>query len=172
VTVRELAWGDMPSLVDNYWALYDEVRDDPDLGIGLLPERPTLGEEVKWFADLFRRVQEGSCVAAVAEEDGKAVGLCSVHRRGPPQEFHHVGTLGLLVARAYRGHGHGRALLAHTIERCRGRFEQVELTVFLSNEPARALYRSVGFRPWGVEPRAIRRGGRYTDVEHMVLDLR
>jgi GNAT superfamily N-acetyltransferase len=162
----------MPALVENYWALYEEVRENPDLGIGLFPARPSLGAEGEWFARLFRGVQEGTSVAGVAEEDGKAVALCNVNRKDPLLEGRHIGTLGLLVARPYRRRGIGKALLRYTIERCRGKFEQLELSVFFSNTAARDLYRSVGFQPWGVEPKAILREGRYTDVEHMVLPLR
>jgi RimJ/RimL family protein N-acetyltransferase len=172
VTIRDLVWGDMPSLVDGYLALYDEVQEDPDLGIWLFPTRPSLGEEGEWFAGLFRRVQEGTGVAGVAEEDGKAVALCTVHWKAPQKEGRHVGTLGLLVSRAYRNRGIGKALMGYTLDRCRGKFEQVELAVFASNTIARKLYQSVGFQSWGVEPKAILREGRYTDVEHMVLHLR
>jgi len=170
--VRDLAWTDMPALVENYWGLYEEVRENPDLGIGLFPTRPSLGEEAEWFTRMFRRVHEGTSIAAVAEEDGKAVALCNVDAKGPHLEGRHIGLLGLLVARGYRGRGIGKALLGYTIQRCRGRFAQVELSVLASNTVARDLYRSVGFRPWGVEPNAVLRGGRYTDLEHMVLDLR
>jgi hypothetical protein len=31
------------------------------------------------------------------------------------------------------------------------------------------LYRSLGFKTYGVEPRGLRIGDRYFDVEHMVL---
>lgn len=172
MSIRDLQWGDMPALVDNYWSLYDEVQENPDLGIGLFHERPSLSDEAAWFTAMFRRVQDGSSVAGVSEEDGAAVALCCVDRKDPRREEGHIGILGLLVARAYRRRGIGRAVLSYTIERCRGKFEQIELSVFASNIGAKALYRSLGFHTWGTEPSAILRNGRYTDLEHMVLDLR
>jgi RimJ/RimL family protein N-acetyltransferase len=171
MVIRDLAWGDFPYLLENYDSLYDEVQDNPDLGIPLFPQRPSLGEEVDWFAHLYRQVQEGSCVVAVAEEEGKAVGLCSVHRRGPHAEVQHVGVLGIMVARHWRRRGIGRALLRQVLDQCRGTFESVDLTVFVSNSHARELYRSVGFRPWGIRTKAVLRGGRHIDVEHMTLEL-
>ena len=45
------------------------------------------------------------------------------------------------------------------------------LTVTHSNEPARLLYESEGFRSFGIEPRAIRVGDRYYDKDHMVRFL-
>ena len=169
---RELAWEDFPALARNYLALYDEVRENPDLGISLFAERPTWAEEGVWFAGLYRRVERGEAVAVVADEGGRAVGLCEVQRKGPSPEAWHVGVLGVLVARDHRGHGAGRAMLERAIALCRGRFELVELTVNASNPRARKLYETVGFRLWGTFPRGLRRGDRYTDVDHMVLDLR
>jgi ribosomal protein S18 acetylase RimI-like enzyme len=169
--IRELEWKDYPHLAENYFALYDEVKENPDLGISLLPERPTMSEEADWFVHLFRRVLDGTCVAAVAEEDGKAVGLCTVDRKAPQSEGRHIGVLGISVARAWRGRGIGRALLQDVISRSRGKFELIELAVYASNDAARQLYRSVGFRPWGTLPKGIRRGERHIDLEHMVLEL-
>jgi GNAT superfamily N-acetyltransferase len=169
--IRDLAWGDFSYVTENYFELYDEVKENPDLGISLLPQRPAFGDEVEWFARLFRRTQEGNSVAAVAEEGGRVVGLCAVDRKGPHQEEQHIGVLGISVARRWRGKGIGKALLQAVIERCRGKFELLELSVYGSNLHARQLYRSVGFRPWGLLPKGIQRGDRYIDLEYMVMEL-
>jgi RimJ/RimL family protein N-acetyltransferase len=171
MVIRDLAWGDYPQLAENYFAMYDEVKENPEFGISLLPERPTMSEEADWFVHLYRRVLDGAAVAAVAEEEGKAVGLCTVDRKGPHEEGRHIGVLGISVARPWRGRGIGRALLHYVIARCQGKFELLELNVYASNAPARTLYKSVGFRAWGTLPKGIRRGGRHIDLEHMVLEL-
>uniref|UniRef100_A0A0S4UYH3 Acetyltransferase n=1 Tax=Ralstonia solanacearum TaxID=305 RepID=A0A0S4UYH3_RALSL len=41
----------------------------------------------------------------------------------------------------------------------------------MENPRAQALYRSVGFEVFGVEPRALCVGGRFYDEAHMVLRL-
>jgi RimJ/RimL family protein N-acetyltransferase len=169
--IRDLAWADFNAIVECYYALYDEVREFPDLGVSLHPQRPTIGHEAEWFSGLWRRIDEGASFAAVAEEEGKAVGLCHVDRHDGPESTH-IGVLGIMVDRPWRNRGLGRQLVRYVIDRSRSRFELIELSVFVSNEPARALYRSLGFRPWGVEPRGLLRGGRYTDIEHMTLDLK
>jgi len=171
VTVRDLAWGDFPALLENYLAVYDEVRTNPDVGIGLFPEPPKISAEAEWFARLYGRVQDGTSIAVVAEEGGRAVGMCGVDRKGEHREVRHIGVLGILVARDWRGRGIGRRLLEAAIERCRGRFERIELSVFASNEGARRLYRSVGFVAWGLEPGGVLRDGRHTDLEYMILSL-
>jgi ribosomal protein S18 acetylase RimI-like enzyme len=60
--------------------------------------------------------------------------------------------------------------LLERIKACRG-VEQVSLTVVSGQEAASALYRSLGFEPYGLEPRGLKVGGRYLDNEHMVLQL-
>jgi RimJ/RimL family protein N-acetyltransferase len=169
--VRDLAWGDFPDLVQIYLALYDEVRSNPDLGITLFEKPPSMSEEVDWFATLYRSVLDGNAVSAVADVEGHVVGVCTVRRKGPAHESRHFGGLGVFVGKASRGQGIGRALLKYVLERCRGRFECVELSVFSSNTQARELYQSLGFRTWGTLPRAVLRDGKYTDSEHMVLVL-
>jgi len=169
--VRDLEWGDFTPIVENFLALYDEVVENPDLGISLFPKRPSWGEEAEWFAGLYRRVLEGSTVAAVAVEEGRVVGLCTADRRKPARETEHIGVVGLLVAQPWRGRGIGKSLLGRVIERSRGKFEILELSVFHSNTKARGLYQSLGFRPWGLFPGGILRDGRRTDLEYMSLEL-
>ena len=169
--IRDLAWDDFPSVVKIYLALYDEVQANPDLGITLLDKPPSMSEEVDWFSTLYRSVLDGDAVSAVAEVDGAVVGLCSVRRKGPAAESRHFGGLGVFVGKRWRGKGIGRALIAHTLERCKGKFEFIELSVFTSNSRARELYTTFGFRTWGTLPRAILRNGKYTDSEHMVMAL-
>ncbi len=42
--------------------------------------------------------------------------------------------------------------------------ESLTLTVLADNAAARALYESLGFTESGVEPRAVKRDGRYVDM--------
>lgn len=49
--------------------------------------------------------------------------------------------------------------------------EQVLLSVARTQEAAIRLYRSLGFEPYGCEPRALKVGNRFIDEEHMILQL-
>jgi len=158
-------------MVRIYLALYDEVRTNPDLGITLFEKPPSMSEEVGWFGTLYRSILDGDAISAVAAVDDLVVGVCTVRRKGPSHESRHFGGLGIFVARESRGRGIGRALMTHVLERCRGKFQFVELSVFASNVRARDLYASLGFRTWGTLPKAILRNGKYTDSEHMVIGL-
>ncbi len=172
VRVREVVWTDFDELREIYYHLYEERdRGDP-IGITLYSEeRPSLADEVLWFAGGYRKVLMGEAVWSVAERDGHAVGSCEIHRLGATatSEQAHVGVLGILVHADHRGTGVGSALLRHALTAAREKFEVVRLSVFSVNEGARRLYERFGFRPSGHGPRAVKRGGTYFDEEEMIL---
>ncbi len=173
VRVRELQWGDFEEIVRTYYRLYDE-RDAGELhGITLSASKPSLADEVSWFASLFRQVLAGEAIVSVAEVGGRAVGHCSIRRVGRTvdSENAHVGELGIVVDRDHRGRGVGSALLRDALRRARRNFSVVRLWVFGSNTGAKRLYVRFGFRPAGVVPRAIRRGREEIDDELMFVPL-
>jgi RimJ/RimL family protein N-acetyltransferase len=84
----------------------------------------------------------------------------------------HKGVLsGVYVCPDRRQGGQGAALVGAVIDHARGRVEQVHAAVVTSAEPARALYRRLGFEPYGLEPRALKVGGQYFDQELLALRL-
>jgi ribosomal protein S18 acetylase RimI-like enzyme len=70
-----------------------------------------------------------------------------------------------------RRNGVGSALMAGMIEHARTRVDQLHAAVVITAEPARALYRKLGFQPYGLEPRALKVGDEYFDQELLVLRL-
>jgi putative acetyltransferase len=171
--VRDMRPEDFPDLRANYYECYDERDAGLPIGIVLFRERPSEEAETAWFEGVRRSFDAGNLVSVVAESDGHVVGTCSVSRVGPnpDSEVGHVGGLGILVRRDHRGKGVGSALLEGALERCRGKFEVVQLAVFIDNEGAQRLYRRFGFQEIGVYPRAIKRGDRYIDERLMVRVL-
>ena len=84
----------------------------------------------------------------------------------------HKGLLwGVYVREAARGRGLGRAVVARVIEHARAHVVQLHAAVVTTNEVARRIYRSLGFEPYGLEPRGLACAGRYFDQELMVLML-
>ncbi|HLN50677.1 MAG TPA: GNAT family N-acetyltransferase [Thermoplasmata archaeon] len=171
--IRELRWSDLDALTDTYYALYDERERGDPIGITLFEEKPTAADQVSWFSNLYRRGLTGDAITSIAELDHRAVGNCTVGRIAAraDAENGHVGDLGILVRREYRGRGVGRALLRDALARCHSVFEIVRLSVFANNVRAKKLYTEFGFREIGRLPRAIRRGDGYIDEDLMVLNL-
>jgi GNAT superfamily N-acetyltransferase len=84
----------------------------------------------------------------------------------------HKGTLfGVYVCPDHRRAGLGAALVGAVIAHARGRVDQLHAAVVVNAEPARALYRKLGFVPYGMEPRALKVGEAYFDQELLVLAI-
>jgi L-amino acid N-acyltransferase YncA len=84
----------------------------------------------------------------------------------------HKGLLwGVYVREAARSRGLGCAVVARVIEHARAHVVQLHAAVVTSNEAARRLYRTLGFEPYGLEPRGLAYAGRYFDQELLVLML-
>jgi ribosomal-protein-alanine N-acetyltransferase len=83
-------------------------------------------------------VPDGAHVAPNGIDGGHPVGYVHAYTTGYVAE--------LAVAPAYRGHGHGRALLSTCLTELRTRgVERAELEVAVDNDRARSLYDSLGF---------------------------
>jgi len=80
---------------------------------------------------------------------------------------------GVYVSPAYRGRGIARAVMTALLESVRALpgLKFVHLTVTSANPVARRLYESLGFRSFGVEPKALMVHGEFYDEDHMVLEL-
>jgi ribosomal protein S18 acetylase RimI-like enzyme len=164
--------GDMEAVVSNYYSYFDELAENPWLGILVSGDKPSLSDEAKWFADLYASILDGDCVAFVAVVDGSVVGLCEVRRRGRKAELSHIGVLGISVRKGYRRMGIGEALIRRTLEERKAKFEVVTLEVFSNNTAAKRLYEKVGFKLYGRLPKAIKRGDEYVDGELMYITLK
>lgn len=108
--------------------------------------------------------------AFVAE---RLVGLVGIRRDSFRKFAHRARIWGMYVAPELQGRGVGRRLVEAAIEAGgrMGGIEQLLLVVVVGNARAQALYRSLGFEPYGVEKRALRLGETYFDEELMVLWL-
>jgi ribosomal protein S18 acetylase RimI-like enzyme len=115
----------------------------------------------------------GFVLGAALSAGGALVGVVGCYREAGRKRRHVAVVWGMFVAPESRGRGAGRALLAEAVRRS-GAWPGVEhltLTVVPENTAARALYVAHGFRPFGLEPRAMRDEARYYDLEHLWLPL-
>jgi len=106
-----------------------------------------------------------------AFHEAQLVGMAGFFRYQIAKARHKGRVWGVYVRESFRGAGVGRALLVALLEKikaCPG-VEQVSLTVVSGQEAASALYRSLGFQTYGIEPLGLRVGDRYFDSDHMVL---
>lgn len=127
---------------------------------------------VEVVAERFRRAPEESFTLGAFDGDC-LVGMATFHREGGAKERHKGRIYGVYVAPEIRGLGVGKALLRELVARVRhiDGVEQLLLSASTGQESALALYRSLGFAGFGIEPKALKVDGRYIDEEHMILRL-
>ena len=105
--------------------------------------------------------------------DSCLVGFVGFVRQAKEKYRHKASVWGLYVRPEWQGMGVARALLEWLIEHARQQpdLHQILLTVAGGNL-AQELYGKMGFRAYGLEPRALHVGGEdYRDEVLMVLDL-
>ena len=81
----------------------------------------------------------------------------------------HVATFGMSVCMKHRNLGVASALMAAMTDLCDNwlRIERIELTVFVDNAPALAVYRKFGFEIEGTGKNYALRNGQYVDAYYM-----
>ena len=104
---------------------------------------------------------------------GSVVGSAGFGCVGKQEKVKHRAEFGISVDKAYWGLGIGRALMEACIECARkAGFVQMELEVAAENEKALALYKSVGFKEYGRNPKGFRsRLSGWQELVLMRLDL-
>jgi RimJ/RimL family protein N-acetyltransferase len=78
---------------------------------------------------------------------------------------------GMYVRPIARGTGLARRLVEAVIDHAKDRVELLQLAVVADNLGAQRLYVSLGFEPFGTEPRSLKVDGRYLDEVLMVKML-
>ena len=160
VLIRPARPADVPGIV----ALFTAVAEERD-SIGTEPGFDVAERQ----SSILRSIDEAtSCVLVAAVQDVVVgdLGIQVRHRQA-------VGSLGMMIARQYRGQGIGGRLLDESLRWAReSGLHKVDLGVWPHNTAAIALYRSRGFTVEGRLRRHFRRAsGELWDVVTMGLVL-
>ena len=109
-----------------------------------------------------------------AFENGRLMGMAGFHRETGAKSRHKGRVWGVYVTAAARGRGIGRRILETLLARAAGinGLEQILISVTTCQVAATALYRSLGFVPFGREPKALKIGDRFIDEEYMALAIK
>ena len=161
--VRQAEPGDAAALV----ALANAVSAEPEAWLISTGWRGV--SEERRFLRAVRRHPDAAVY--VAELDCELVGRLSLARDQHPASGH-VADLGLMVDVGHRRRGIGRALMDAAVEWAHGHgISKLELHVFPWNEPAIALYESLGYVKEGYRKNHYLRDGAYADAVLMALQV-
>lgn len=145
------------------------VAHDGEFIVTLPDEVPTPEELRRKIAKHNRSPSDLNLVAVI--DDGLIIGDL-LATGGERRRVSHKIRFGLSVAKAFRDRGVGRALIGALLDWARAHpsIEKVDLGVFASNQRARHLYGSLGFREEGRRLKEIKVGpGEYEDDIAMAL---
>ena len=123
--------------------------------------------------DVVRRLRTSADCFVLGTFAKHLVGTVGCHRKEGLKLRHKAMIWGMYVSPECRGRGLGRTLLTAAIARARevAGLEQLLLQVGIANTAAFALYRSLGFTVYGLEPGGLKIGARYYDEYLMMLEL-
>ncbi len=162
-----------PAHAAPYPALMLEAYErHPDAFTSSVAERADL--PLAWWAGrlaaepLDNELVFGRCV------DGALAGVAGLSFESIEKARHKATLFGMYVPQRFRKLGLGRQLVAAALQHARSRADTllVQLTVTAGNVPARTLYESCGFEPFGTEPFAVRADAGYVSKVHMWCKLR
>jgi RimJ/RimL family protein N-acetyltransferase len=155
---------------NKYWKLrLEALEGDPEAFSSSAEEHRSLSlDEVK------RRLGAdgaGDFFVVGAFENDRLVGTAGFYRERGPKIRHKGRIWGVYVTPVHRGAGVGKKMMQLALERGAtvDGIEQVILSVAATQTAANKLYRSLGFEPFGREPRALKIGDRFIDEEYFVL---
>ena len=150
-----------------YWGFrLEALEQEPEAFSSSAEEHRELSVE-----DVKSRLHPDPANFVVGAFDGeRLVGTAGFYREKGPKTRHKGRIWGVYVTDRVRGKGVGRDLMQALLQRATNieGVEQIELSVTTTQTAAAALYQSLGFEPFGREPRALKIGDRYVDEEYMV----
>ena len=119
----------------------------------------------------FRERLEKSTVLAGVADDGQILGVAALAVQEALKTRHKGFLWGMYVRPEARGTGLAAALVERLLSEAQGTVEEVQLVVVTTNEAAIRLYSRYGFKPYGIERRALKVQGRYYDELLMTCSI-
>lgn len=163
-----------PEDARRYTALRREMLADSPWAFGASPEQDR-GSDAAGVARSLADSAEYAIAGALAdlESDGPLLAAAGILRDAALKRRHVATVWGVYVTPGARGRGLGRAVVQRVIAQARSwpGVERVHLSVSENSPEAHALYQSLGFVAWGIEPDCLRVGEASFAEVHMSLRL-
>lgn len=164
MVIRALSPADVPA----YVALRREALADSPWAFAASAENDVGLDEARMVASLG---ESRSAVVGAFDQSGRLVASCGVSGHRHRKMAHRAHLWGVYVTPAARGRGVGKAVVRGALDVARTwpGVNSAGLSASARAEAALALYRSLGFVAWGVEPGCLCVDGAFIDEVHLLL---
>jgi ribosomal protein S18 acetylase RimI-like enzyme len=154
---------------EEFWAVRLRALREEPRSFGSSYEESVLTPQ----ADIAKRMSGADGSFILGAFAPHLVGTVGCRRRSGIKTRHKAVIWGMYVTPEHRGTHLGRGLLTAAIARASAMEEltYLMLQVVTTNQAARGLYLSLGFRSYGVEKNALHVEGKFFDEDLMQLDL-
>ncbi|WP_226659191.1 GNAT family N-acetyltransferase [Pseudalkalibacillus hwajinpoensis] len=160
--VRQLTAND----AEAYWALrLEALKKNPEAFASSYEEAILKDDPIQSTA---RNMESGATFGAFDNE--MLIGVITFVRGSGIKVRHKADLFAVYVTPEYRGKGTGRALLSRVIDYAKNQDALIKLSVSVvsTNERAKHLYKSFGFKTVYIEEKALYVQGQFLNEEHMV----
>lgn len=168
--IRYPQWQDLEMITD-----YINTLSKEDTFVTFSGEHITKEEESKYLASVYVDSELGEKVTLYCFVDTRLVAVADIYRdKSGKKRSHHVGILGISVAKEMRGQGIGKELIKTVLEEAKKKIEGlkvVTLHVYSCNIAGKGLYEKLGFKTAGETPGAILYKDDYAGKVDMYLEL-
>ena len=149
-----------------YWELrLEALKKNPEAFASSYEEAIQKDDPIKSTA---RNMESGVTFGAFV--DDALIGVITFVRGSGIKVRHKADLFAVYVTPSQRGKGAGRALLSRALEHAKSQDALIKLSVSVvsTNERAKHLYKSYGFKTVYIEEKALYVQGKFLNEEHMV----
>ncbi|MEH7247342.1 GNAT family N-acetyltransferase [Neobacillus niacini] len=161
-----------PSDAKSYWELrLEALKQAPEAFLTSYEDAIKREDPISQVARNF--TEEVNYTFGAFEGD-ELIGVVTLLQEKADKIQHRANIYAMYVTPRKQGLGVGKALLTEAINKAKSieSIEKINLSVVATNEAAKKLYTSLGFKVYGLEEKAMKLNGAYLDDEHRVLHLK
>lgn len=154
-----------------YWEIrLEALKNNPEAFASSYEELITRKSPIEQVA---KNLEQDNCYTFGAFNKEELVGVVTLVQEHQFKLRHRASIFAMYVKPEKRGSGIGKALMRTAIQKAESVKEimKLNLTVISTNHAAKALYKSLGFKLFGFEEKALMVGNTFYDEEHMVRFL-